>query len=59
MLKVYVIINDCPRDFGDIEMLRIYINRKDARKYVKTQKGAAPYENQYLKIVPMNVKTNE
>mgnify|MGYP001610296880 CR=1 FL=1 len=56
MLKIYIIWHDCPKDFGDKEIERVYMTREGARRYVKDLKGGDPYANQYLAILPMNVK---
>lgn len=58
MLKVYVIVDDCPTEFGEKSLVRVYINREDARYFVRRKKTADAYKHQYYTIVPMNVKTN-
>lgn len=50
MLRVYVVFDDCPAEFGDKEVIKVFLHRKDAYSFLGKEKRANPYEAQYYTV---------
>lgn len=49
-MLVYIVIDDCPQDFGEKSIQRVFDNPDRAKEYVSNRKRQYPYECQYYRI---------
>lgn len=55
-MTVYLLVNNCPHEFGDMSILAVYSNGKAARREFNRLRGIDPYEYQYLEILRRKVR---
>lgn len=56
MQRVYLIVNDCPSDFGEKEIIAVFMHRTKAQAFLVQRKNKLPYECQYWTIQCMNTE---
>lgn len=49
-MNVWIVFDDCPRDFGDKEILKVYASKALADSYARNLKDQDPYRFQYLVV---------
>jgi uncharacterized protein YaiI (UPF0178 family) len=49
-MNIWIVFDDCPQDFGEKEIRKVFSSRRLAEYYIANQKIKHPYENQYLVI---------
>jgi hypothetical protein len=55
-MRVYLVIDRPPSDFGEWRLLGGYLYKKDAVRHMKDIQGEDPYANQYVAVVPLLIK---
>lgn len=53
MVNYFAVVNDLPKEFGDVELISVHCRRSDAEAILDRYKGIArdSYSHQYVKIV--------
>ena len=47
---IYIIFDDCPQDFADKNIIKIFVNKHRAEQYLNNAKRRRPFETQYYVI---------
>lgn len=55
-MTIYIVVNNCPHEFGEHEILDAFISRENALQRVNYIKRKDPYQNQYVEIVELKVE---
>lgn len=50
MMRIYLVINDCPSDFDERDVIAVFKNRLKAQTFVNKRKYDDSYKNQYLTV---------
>lgn len=56
MTTVFILFDDCPKDFGERNIVAVYSSARLAKFNMDKLKVTNHYQNQYLTIVPKIVK---
>lgn len=49
-MSIWIVFDDCPQEFGEKEIIRIFSSRQLAEYFVADKKIKKPYEHQYYVI---------
>lgn len=55
-MKVYIVIDDCPRDLDEKRILEVYGDPLAAYRDVERRKKDDAYQSQYVTVLPMELK---
>ncbi len=56
MKSVYLVMNDCPADWGPSGVVAVFADRRAATRWMLEQKGKDPVANQYYEVQRWTVR---
>lgn len=58
-MKISIIWNDCPTEFGDKDIIAVFSSRTLATEFIRHAKNKDEYHWQYLMIKDENVRSTQ
>lgn len=55
MARIYLIVDDCPREFGGWGIISAYFSKRKAKKKIEEYKNKDSYAHQYYTMFKINI----